>query len=212
MWYHDTTTSQWLFGPPSNPVTMPCPVALGESMFLDIRFNDIVFYDVADEEPQPQDLDVFGYLRASTGVRTEYLNLASWFDHGFSCPHDFSVSPQTGTTPGCPIPFGSESYPVINQSICRSENYFSCTETGWDTNNNTIRLIVDEGDPLTLSVKFLDDDLSFDELICQGSTQFSGKSIVEWAAMENELFSIPGSTTSSGSCLIWGMLNAVKLE
>jgi hypothetical protein len=179
-------------------------------MFLDVRFNEVVFFDVADEEPQPQDLDVFGYLRASSGTRTEYLNFATWFDHGLNCPHDFSATPGTGAPPGCPIPFGNGTYSVVDQAICRSKNHYSCTETGWDSNNNTIRLVMDEGDPLTLSVKILDDDGLFDDLVCEGTIQFPGQSILEWAGKENELFTIPGSTTSSGSCQIWGTLNAVK--
>jgi hypothetical protein len=179
-------------------------------MFLDVRFNDIVFFDVTDEEPQPQDLDVYGYLRASSGTRTEYLNLASWFEPGSNCPDDFSVSPQTGTTPGCPIPFGSGTYSVIDQSICRSQNHYSCSETGWDKNNNTIRLIMDEGDSLTLSVKLFDEDGLFDDLVCEGTFQIPGQSIIKWHEMENELFTIAGSTTGSGSCQIWGTLNAVK--
>ena len=210
MWYHDTTTLMWKYGPPSNKVSMPCPVALESSMFLDIRFNDIVFFNVADEEPQPQDLDVYGYLRASSGSRTEYLNLASWFDPGSECPDDLSVTPQTGTTPGCPVPFEAGTYSVIDQSICRSKHYYSCTETGWDKNNNTIRLVMDEGDPLTLSVKILDDDGLFDDLVCEGAFQIPGQSILEWYEMEDEVFTIAGSTTNSGSCQIWGTLNAVK--
>ena len=209
MWYHDTTTLMWKYGPPSNKVSMPCPVALESSMFLDIRFNDIVFFNVADEEPQPQDLDVYGYLRASSGSRTEYLNLASWFDPGSECPDDLSVTPQTGTTLGCPVPFEAGTYSVIDQSICRSKHYYSCTETGWDKNNNTIRLVMDEGDPLTLSVKILDDDGLFDDLVCEGAFQIPGQSILEWYEMEDEVFTIAGSTTNSGSCQIWGTLNAV---
>jgi hypothetical protein len=210
MWYHDTTTPKLMYGPPSNTSSIPCPVGLGPSMFLDIRFNEIELFNVADEEPQPQDLDVFGYLRASSGTRTEYLNLASWFDLGSGCPDDFSVTPATGTTPGCPIPFWTGSYSVVDQSICRSKNHYSCTETGWDHNNNTIRLVMDEGDPLTLTVKLLDDDSLFDELICQGTFQIPGQSIFEWHEMENYPFTIFGSTTSSGSCQIRGILNAVE--
>ena len=69
---------------------------------------------------------------------------------------------------------------------------------------------MDEGDPLTLSLKILDDDGILNELVCQGSYQIPVQSILEWHAMENELFTISGSSTSSGSCQIWGMINAVK--
>jgi hypothetical protein len=210
MWYFDSTTPKYMYGPPSNTSSIPCPIALGPSMFLDIRFDEITIYNPEDNETPPQDLEVYGYLRASSGSRTEYLNLATWFDPGSGCPDDFNTNPQSGATPGCPIPFGAGSYSVVDQNLCRSKNYFSCSETGWDKNNNTIRLVIDDGDSLTLSVKLLDEDGLFDDLVCEGTFQIPGQSILEWHSLENELFTIAGSTTGSGSCQIWGTLDAVK--
>jgi len=211
MWYYDGTTLLPTYGPPSNKVSIPCPVSLGPKMFLDVRFDDLVFSNLDDDEPAPQDVEVFGYMRASSESMTRYLNLAKWNELISLCPSEDDIFGEPGSDPGCPISFTDGVHQLIDKRLCRSEHHYSCSDSGWDSNNNTIRLVVEDGDSLTLSVKIIDKDSAFaTDLVCEGTYQVSGQSVVDWHGMEDEIFMIQGSSTNSGSCHIFGTMNAVS--
>jgi len=212
MWYYDGTSLLPSYGPPSNKVSIPCPVALGQKMFMDIRFDQLVFSDIEDDESAPQDLEVFGYLRASSESMTRYLNLATWQSFVSFCPDEEGlINNQTSSQPGCPISFMDGVHDLIDQHLCRSVHYHSCSESGWDHNNNTLRLVIEEGDSLTLSAKILDkDSAAASDVVCEGAIQFSGQKILDWYKMKDQVFTIQGSSTNSGACHIFGTLNAVS--
>jgi hypothetical protein len=212
MWYYDGTSFLPTYGPPSNKASIPCPVALGPKMFLDVRFDQVVFTGIEDDESAPQDVEAFGYLRASSESMTRYLNLATWQSFVSFCPDEEGlINNQNSSQAGCPISFMDGSHSLSDQPLCRSKKYYSCSESGWDHNNNTLRLVIEDGDSLTLSAKILDrDSAAASDLVCEGTIQFPGQKTLDWHKMKDEVFMIQGSSTNSGTCHIFGTLNAVS--
>jgi hypothetical protein len=212
MWYYDGTSLLPTYGPPSPKFSIACPYKLGPSMALDIRFDMLRLYNVDDGEGGLQDVEVYGYLRASSGTMTRYLNLATWNQQASSCPDDtISLSLGTGGALGCPKTFTSGHYNLDDTTLCESKSYNNCSQSGWETNNNTIRLIIEESDSLTLKVKIVDwDDNSDNDLVCQGTFQIPSQSIFEWHKVIKQPFTIIGSLTDSGECRIEGVMNAVS--
>jgi len=212
MWYYDGTSFLPTYGPPSKKASIPCPVALGPKMFLDVRFDQLVFTGIEDDESAPQDVEAFGYLRASSESMTRYLNLATWQSFVSFCPDEEGfINKQNSSQAGCPISFMDGSHSLSDQPVCRSNKYYSCSESGWDLNNNTLRLIIEDGDSLTLSAKILDQDsAAASDLVCEGTIQFPGQKTLEWHEMKDEVFMIQGSSSNSGTCHIFGTLNAVS--
>lgn len=212
MWYYDSASLLPSYGPPSNKASIPCPVALGPNMFLDVRFDQLVFSGIEDDESAPQDIEAFGYLRASSESMTRYLNLATWQSFVSFCPDEEGfINNQKSSQPGCPISFMDGSHSLSDQPLCRSVHYNSCSESGWDLNNNTLRLVIEDGDSLTLSATILDKDSSAaSDLVCEGTIQFPGQTILDWHKMKDQVFIIQGSSTYSGTCHIFGTLNAVS--
>jgi len=212
MWYYDGTSFLPTYGPPSSKASIPCPVALGPKMFLDVRFDQLVFTGIEDDESAPQDVEAFGYLRASSETMTRYLNLATWQSFGSFCPDEEGfINNQNSSQAGCPISFMDGIHSLSDQPLCRSKRYYSCSESGWDLNNNTLRLIIEDGDSLTLSAKILDQDsAAASDLVCEGTIQFPGQKTLEWHEMKDQVFMIQGSSTNSGTCHIFVTLNAVS--
>jgi hypothetical protein len=211
-WYYDGTTLLPTYGPPSEVVSIPCPYKLGPKMLLDIRFDMLRLYNVDDGEGGLQDVEVYGYLRASSGTMTRYLNLATWNEQDSNCPDDsVSLTLETSGGAGCPKVLNSGHYPLDDTVLCASKSYKNCSESGWAVNNNTIRLTVEESDALTLSVKIVDwDDASANDLVCEGTFQIPFQSIFEWQKIVKQPFVIEGALTDSGECRIEGVMNAVS--
>jgi len=117
---------------------------------------------------------------------------------------------QTGSS-GYPKTFANGISSLGDISLCESNSYLTCSESGWETNNNNLRVVIEEGDSLTLSVKIIDIDFgSFHDLVCEGTFQIPGQSIFDWHKIDNQKFGITGSTNGSGYCQIKGVMNAVS--
>ncbi|MCJ7735582.1 MAG: hypothetical protein MUP11_13670, partial [Anaerolineales bacterium] len=198
--------------PPSNKSSIPCPISYGPKMFLDIRFDEVIFSNLDDGESPPQDVEVYGYLRASSESMTHYLNLADWIGLVSLCPdEDGFITNQNSSPAGCPVSFRDGTHSLLDQRLCRSKKYTNCTESGWDFNNNTIRLLMEESDSLTITVKMIDSDGgSGNDLVCEGIYQIPGQSILDWHKIKNQPFTLTGSQTGSGNCQIKGVMNAVS--
>jgi len=212
MWYHDSTNQVSSYGPPSVRTSIPCPYKLGPQMALDIRFDTLTVSDVFDGESGPQDIEVYGYLRASAASGNRYLNLAAWNQQAPECPDDtYHPFLETADTSACPKQLASGTYNLDNMALCESNTYHTCGPAGWKSNNNIIRLTIADHDSLTLSVKIIDwDDVFGNDLVCQGDLQIPSKSIFDWSEVQNLPFSISSSGSESGSCQIIGAMNAVS--
>jgi hypothetical protein len=204
MWYYDGSSLLPTYGPPSSKSSIDCPIKLGSKMLLDIRFDTLIFPSVNNAE-----VEISGYLRSSSGTMTRYLNLADWNKQDSLCSNEiFPTNP--ADTLGCPHPYTNGIYNFGDMSLCESNSYHSCSESGWETNNNTVRLIIEEYNYLMLSVKIGEwDNIFVDDLVCQGSFQIPSQSIFEWHKIKNQKFSIIGSITGGGECKIEGAMNAV---
>jgi len=201
MWYYDGSSLLPTYGPPSSKSSIDCPIKLGSKMLLDIRFDEILFSNLDDGESPPQNVEVYGYLRANSESMTRYLNLAHWYGLPLL---------QTGSS-GYPKTFANGISSLGDISLCESNSYLTCSESGWETNNNNLRVVIEEGDSLTLSVKIIDIDFgSFHDLVCEGTFQIPGQSIFDWHKIDNQKFGITGSTNGSGYCQIKGVMNAVS--
>ena len=201
MWYYDGSSFLPIYGPPSNKVSLACPQALGPVMQFDVRFDEIVLGNLNDGESEPQQIEAYGYMRAKSESMSQYINLATWDDSVFAQAYPDFESPKL---------LSNGNHSLENLPLCRSNSYLKCSETGWNTTNNTIRLLIEEGDSLTINVNIIDRDSGYqDDVICQGSYQIAGQSILDWHNVKNQAFEI-GGQSSSGSCLIKGVLSAVN--
>ena len=212
MWYYDGSSLLPTYGPPSSKVSIACPKKIGTKMFLDIRFDTLKLSNVDDGESAPQDVEVFGYLRSSSGTMTRYLNLAIWNEQAPSCPDEsFTSSLGTGGAMACPKIFTNGTFNLSEVSMSEADSYDPWQFVEYEFNNNTVRLIIEEYDSLTLSVSIIDwDDVSDNDVVCKGSFQIPNQSIFEWLKVNNQSFTINGSLTDSGSCQIKGVMNAVS--
>ncbi len=201
MWYYNGSSLLPTYGPPSNKVSLACPQALGPVMQFDIRFDEIILGNLNDGESEPQQIEAYGYMRASSESMSQYINLATW---------DGGVFAQALPDFEFPKSLSNGNHSLENLTLCRSDSYLKCSETGWNTTNNTIRLLIEEGDSLTINVNIVDQDSGFqDDVICQGAYQIASQSILDWHNVKNQAFEI-GGQSSSGSCLIKGVLSAVN--
>jgi hypothetical protein len=212
MWYYDGSSFLPVYGPRSNTVKIECPYKLGPKMMLDIRFDEVKFSSLDDDDSGPQSVEVYGYLRASSETMTRYLNWATWNEQADACPDESpNVGFETGGQLGCPQFFINGIYDLKAKPMCQSELFYECTESGWATNNNTIRLVITEYDSLSLAVKLVDwDDASANDLVCQAKIQLPNQSIYEWHKIKDQKFALTGSLTDSGKCQIKGVMNAVE--
>lgn len=212
MWYYDGSSFLPTYGPPSSKYSIDCPYKLGPKMLLDIRFDTLIFPPVDDGVAEPQDIEVSGYLRSSSESMTRYLNLGTWNQQGSQCPgKPYNSLLETGGTTSCSNIISSGSYDLGDMSLCESNSYYSCSESGWEVNNNMVRLVIEEYDSLTLSVKIGDWNSAFAyDQVCQGSIQIPSQSVFDWHKIKKQKFSITGVLPGGGECKIEGTMNAVS--
>jgi hypothetical protein len=213
MFYSDA--DEVLVGFPSNLYSIDCPHPTPWIIPLEISFDTIRFYnlDDGDNGSVVQDVEVFGYLSAHTSQGNRYLNLAEWNEQADHCP-DESVQPSvmgTMIVDGCTKVFEDlQAESLSEYALCQSTSKYNCSINGWNFDNNTVRLGVDDGDGMMLQVLIVDwDDASANDLQCLAFLLLPPLDRLAWAKVQNQSFTIDSPDWGSGSCRIQGTLRAV---
>ncbi|MGD8604045.1 MAG: hypothetical protein PVF49_05670, partial [Anaerolineales bacterium] len=208
---------QWYFGLPSNIFTIDCPTPLPWDIPLDITFETITFSDLDDGESDPDDVEVYGYMRAWVpGDEDRYLNLAEWDEQDGSCPDESVEWPGSLNTQGllitdgCTKTFSNGTYNLENVAMCQGYHKDNCSISGWSFDNNTIQLTVTDGQALWLYLTVYDwDDASGNDLQCWSIIEYEARSRFDWAQVQDQHFSFIGFDQGNGNCTVSGTINAV---
>lgn len=216
MWYYDGSSFLPTYGPPTLPLSIPCPDKLWPKMYLDITFDTLKLSSVDDGESAPQDVEVYGHLRARSESQTRYLNFARWNEQHASCPDESfsgyeSLDTGGGLGIGCPQTFTNGTYNLGGLVLSQTDSYDpTWSKVEWGLGNNTVRLLIEEYDSLELKVKIVDwDDASANDLVCQATIQIPSMSIFDWYKVKDQTFTIIGKLSDGTSCTIEGVMNSV---
>ena len=208
MWYYDGSSLLPTYGPPSAKYIVDCTEKIKTTMVLELLFDAILLSNVDDGESAPQDVEVYGYIKASTESQNWYLNFAPWNEQASGCPDESFGNLGTSGGMSCPKLFNDGIYDLADVALSLADSYDPWYED-YKFDNNTLLLSIEEYDSLTLSVKLVDwDDGSANDLVCQGNFQIQSQSIFDWYKVKDQKFGITGSLTDSGYCQIKGMMNA----
>jgi hypothetical protein len=208
---------QIYFGLPSNVYTIDCPTPLPWDIPLDITFDTITFSDLDDGESDPDDVEVYGYMRAWVpGDENRYLNLAEWDEQDGDCPDEsvewFGSLNTQGLLidNGCTKTFSNGTYNLANVAMCQGYSKENCSISGWSFDNNTIQVTVTDGQGLILYLTVYDwDDASGNDLQCWSMLQYEARSRFDWAQVQDHEFSFVGFDQGNGNCTVSGTINAV---
>jgi hypothetical protein len=217
------------YGPPSNWVSLPCYVEPTHSniRYLDITFKNLVLSNVDDDDidigtgcigpGSCDDVEVYGYFKvippgsevtlSSDPNLMTYLHLATWDEQGDYCPDDVT---DYFTTPGsgCPPHLFNGSFDLSTLYLCQSSYKRRC-ETGFLTNNNTLRVAVKHGDAIGLKLEIYDwDDGSDNDLVCEQTVFTPTQSLEQWSNY-HKVHPVDTTTTDSGQCSIQVEIKAV---
>lgn len=214
LFYSDA--DELIIGPASNLYTIECPRPIPWIIPLEITFDTIRFYslDDGDSGEVVQDVEVFGYLVASTSQGNRFVNFAKWDQQADNCPDEaFSSTLNTGGTlfSGCTITFDDVApYNLDEAQLCQSTSKYNCSLAGFGYENNTVQLGVDDGDMLVFNVLIIDwDDASGNDLQCLGWMFLPALDRLDWAKVQDQGFTIDTPNWGSGSCRIQGSVSAV---
>jgi hypothetical protein len=215
MYYSDN--SNIYFSLPSNVVSINCPQPLPYEIPIDITFNTINFWSLDDGESDPEDVEVYGYLRAAvTGGPIRYLNLADWDQQADHCPDESAEwignwnSMGTLVTDGCTKTFRNGVSNLADVALCHGTSKTNCSLLGWGFDHNTIQVLVTDWDSITISMSVIDwDDASGNDLQCSGSISIPARDRFDWAQVQDLPFHLESSDNGNGGCAIDGVINAV---
>jgi Putative zinc-finger len=226
-----------LYGPPSNTVVVPCGEPLGDFTFVDVTFLTVELDNFDDDDDDPvQDVEVYGYLQVdaphSPFGPSHFLNLGIWDEQDDDCVDDtVFYTPQemeNSLYAGCPTFFTFEPQNGADLFLCASTDYTTCsysttlgspipgspvtTFTFFEPTNNTLRVLVSQGDGLSLEVVLEDwDDASANDLLCYATLDIHARSEAEWIATHDAPFTITGGgdllKEPVPHCTITGVLN-----
>jgi hypothetical protein len=209
MWYYDGSSLLPTYGPPTVPISITCPDKLWPKMYLDISFDTLKLSNVDDGDSGTQDVEVYGYLRATSESETRYLNFAPWNQQEYGCPDEAFGNLGTSGGMGCPKIFTDGTYNLADVALSQADS-IDPWEVDYKFNNNLIRLIIEEYDSLALSVKLVDwDDGSDNDLVCQATIHFPSLSIFDWYKVKNQGFTIIGTLSDGTACQIEGVMNSI---
>jgi hypothetical protein len=209
MWYYDGSSLLPTYGPPTIPLSIKCPDKLWPKMYLDISFDTLKLSNVDDGDSGIQDVEVYGFLRATSESETRYLNFAPWNQQAYGCPDESFGNLGTSGGMSCPKIFTSGSYNLADVALSQGDS-IDPWEIDYQFNNNLIRLLIEEYDSLAISVKLVDwDDSSANDLVCQATIHFPSLSIFDWYKVKNQGFTIIGTLSDGTSCQIDGVMNSI---
>jgi hypothetical protein len=158
---------------------------------------------------------LFGWGEPQTVVfgSKRYINIAKWNEQHEDCADDISESFSTAGQ-GCTQRFTWGDYLISDWYTCLSKSKRSCrapdgSPTSFVQGNDTIRVLVEEGDSITIEVKFIDwDDASDNDVFCEDSVVIDSMTLEEWADVSDLSFTL-ADNNSNGGCVIEGTVNAV---
>lgn len=227
------------YGMPSNLQTIPCVpiVAVGSVMeptqYLDITFQSVEFFEIDDGDvyiDNPQDVELYGYFRVKAPSMGQLQEDPCVFD--LFCDEDdeepyyaytrraINIADWEGHDgkqycQGCTVRVTSGYYDLSDWAMCQSTNKYSCIYEGQDskyyTNNNTVRVFVQDGDALDIEIRLVDyDDASGDDDVCRTGKFLEARSLTEWANVQNEPLTFSSNMDTSGRCKVEAVINAVN--
>lgn len=219
------------YSPSSNDYTITCPKPVGNVVTLDLTFENITFHNVEDGEDEPQDVEVYGNFQvmapSSQLGNNNYLQMGAWDEQYGECPDDTGSFTSSNPPGGCTQVFHSGSYSLYNVPLCKSSDphhadKYQCSAQVtsnytvgdlYQTNNNRLRIDVQDGDGINLAMVFYDwDDASGNDLVCWGfNSDFdSGKSVFQWHAMDGQNFALIGFGDDGMTCTVEGVFHVVE--
>jgi hypothetical protein len=214
MYFNDG--EQTHFGLPSDFYNIECSSPLPWDIPLDFTFETITFSALDDGESDPDDVEVYGFVRTWVlGDETVYLNLAEWDEQDGDCPDEtvqwFGSLNTQGLliTGGCTKTFSNGTYNLANVAMCQGTSKTNCNISGWDFDNNTVRVTATDGQAIQLFLNVYDwDDASGNDLQCWSFLDFAPRSRFEWAQVQDSHFSFIGFDQGNGNCSVSGTVSA----
>jgi hypothetical protein len=94
--------------------------------------------------------------------------------------------------------------------MCQGTSKTNCSISGWNFDNNTVRVTVTDDQSLMLFLTVYDwDDASGNDLQCWSIVEFEARSRFDWALVHDQDFGFPGFDQGNGYCTVSGTINAV---
>jgi len=195
---------------PSNLVTVPCPVPLGDTVDIEVNFNPMTLDNIDDGAGNYHIDDVWGHLAAWPGGNQTgtYLKIGWW---GGEEPTDY------GGANGYIYELGNGTYNLAD--------FYLCTETvgaslpcemranyslPYEVNNNKLVVHLKDGDSLLLDVSLWDfDNASNPDPCCNQYVWVGPRTIEQWAATVNEPYYLI-QPEGDATCTLEVILNALK--
>jgi hypothetical protein len=208
---------QIYFGLSSNIFAIDCPTPLPWDIPLDFTFETITFSALDDGESDPDDVEVYGFMRTWViGDETVYLNLSEWDEQDGDCPDETVQWPGSLDTQGllitggCTKTFGNGTHSLSSVAMCQGTSKTNCNISGWNFNNNTVRVTATDGQAIQLFLNVYDwDDASGNDLQCWSIYDLEARSRFDWALVQNQSFTFIGFDQGNGNCTVSGTINAV---
>jgi len=215
MRYRDA--DETLLGQTSNVVSIDCPKALPWEIPLDISYDTITFSDLDDGESDPDDVEVYGYVKAWVpGGQTRFMNLAEWDEQDGHCPDESVEWPGSLNsqglliTDGCTKIFDDGTHNLSSYAVCQGTTKENCSISGWNFENNVTRINAVDGSGMWLYLTVYDwDDASANDLQCWSIIELKPRTRFEWAQIQDYNFGFIGFDQGNGNCTVSGHINAV---
>ncbi len=187
---------------------------------VDVTIDTLELDNVDDDDGGVEDVELYGSFQVNTssmatspswGIR----NLATWASLPEGCPNElFTGGLETNATGECPESFTSKMHNFKDLRLCASESYQYCgfgfDDTTYLAQNNTIRIVVKEGDAIIMHTTLIDyDAASSDDNICVGSISTANKSLDTWSKIDG-VWTMVYSNPGHASCKMHFRLKAVK--
>jgi hypothetical protein len=215
MYFNDG--EQTFYGLPSNIYDIDCPTPLPWDIPLEITYETISFSALDDGESDPDDIEIYGYMRTLVpGDELVYLNIAEWDEQDGDCPDEVIEWPGALNTQGlliddgCTKTFTNGTYQLSGVAMCQGTSKTNCNISGWNFNNNVVHVTVTDDQSLMLFLVAYDwDDASGNDLQCWSIAEFPPRSRFDWALVHDQHFSFIGFDQGNGNCSVSGTINAV---
>ncbi len=226
-----------LRGPRSGLVPVPCMSPIGDTIFMEVTFDKLFLSDVDDDDYHGttgcigpgtcDDVEAYGKFGAQVEPLLEGGRKFLYFATKDSyCEHPEAI--ELYQLPGLPSLYWAH-LPVMGQAgcykilgdgiinlaqppLCESDKDVwppQCNNE-WESNRNSLLILVQDGSDIKLEVKLFDRDLSSsDDPVCVVSLRTESKTLLQWAATSNELHQLQAIHPGFAACTVDVRLNAV---
>jgi hypothetical protein len=169
-------------GAPSQWIQTVCPKALGNSVLVEVNFNQLTLAGM--DEPANS---VYGQFAAlPNGQPATHLLIGWWNGESPATPY---LGPEQSSN-GYIGQMDNGTYPLSQLKLCTAFGGVMCPFTAtydYFTNNNVLVVTLRGGDALQLFSELYDyNTYSSDDHICDGNVWVGPRTIEEWAATVNE--------------------------